>query len=356
MNIELSTGHTPCRSTKHLSNWLFFCSVLVFIMILIGAVTRLTESGLSIVEWKPVTGTIPPMAEGDWQVEFESYKQSPEFIKKNFWMSLDDFKKIYFWEWFHRLLGRLIGLAYALPFIYFLARKKIPREFRLKLLTLPLLVGAQGAMGWYMVKSGLVDQPSVSHYRLAAHLSLALLLYSLSLWFALGFLRTNDEIRDRPQDRTLYKTGCCLLGLVSLTILWGAFTAGLDAGLVYNDTFPKMGENWIPAEITNARSWLFALIETHAGVQFLHRWLAMFTILGTLFYVFNAVKVHKRREKAFKALGVMIILQLGLGLTTLFSGVALLPAVLHQAGAIIILTLLLMILHGFRQKAETQHG
>jgi cytochrome c oxidase assembly protein subunit 15 len=347
---------TPLGSDhKHLSTWLFLCCALVFLIIIVGAVTRLTESGLSIVEWKPVIGTLPPMNEADWRKEFEAYKQSPEYIKKNFWMTVEDFKKIYFWEWFHRLLGRIIGLAYALPFFYLLAKRQIPQGYTLKFLTLVLLVGFQGAMGWYMVKSGLIDQPSVSHYRLAAHLSLALLLYSLSLWTALS-LRTNKKTINRQPDKALYYSGWWLLGLIGLTILWGAFTAGLDAGLVYSDTFPKMGETWIPAEVTKGQSLAKALLETHAGVQFLHRWLAILSAMSILLYAFCAISARKRREKAFAALGVMIVLQVALGLSTLFSGVALLPAVLHQAGAIVVLTLLLMILHGLKPQAVPQHG
>lgn len=351
MNTESNAAAPPLRTRNELSAWLFFCCVLVFLMIMVGAVTRLTESGLSIVEWKPVTGAVPPLTEVDWLREFEAYKQSPEFIKKNFWMSLGDFKKIYFWEWFHRLLGRIIGLAYAAPFLYFLAKKKIPKGYRLKILALPLLVGIQGAMGWYMVKSGLIDQPSVSHFRLAAHLGLALLLYCLSLWAALS-LRESNKRSHKSSDKTLYHLGCCLLALLSVTILWGAFTAGLDAGLVYNDTFPKMGDHWIPSEVTNAQSWPLTLVESHAGVQFLHRWLAMLTALATLLYVLIAIAIHKRPDKKFAALGVMIILQIGLGLTTLFSGVALLPAILHQAGAVILLSLLIFILHSLRESPE----
>lgn len=352
MNTVSDTHDTLQTSRKHLSSWLFFCCALVFCIIIVGAVTRLTESGLSIVEWKPVIGTIPPLSASDWHREFEAYKQSPEFTKKNFWMSLDDFKKIYFWEWFHRLLGRIIGLVYALPFLYFWAKNQIPQGYKLKILALPFLVGIQGAMGWYMVKSGLVDQPAVSHYRLAAHLSLALLLYSLTFWHALSLRKTNIK----PQEKSLRIAGWSLLGLLSLTILWGAFTAGLDAGLVYNDTFPKMGERWIPTEITNAHPWPLALLETHTGVQLLHRWLAMLTAGAILSYVIYAIYGCQRREITYAGLGVMIVVQLGLGLTTLFSGVALLPAVLHQAGAIILLTFLLLILHGFRQKAETPRG
>ena len=355
--IGLSSGKSLSAQTqrKNLAKWLLICCSLVFVMITVGAITRLTESGLSIVEWKPVIGAIPPLSESAWRTEFEAYKLSPEFMKKNFWMTVDDFKTIYFWEWFHRFLGRLIGLAYALPCLYFWSKKRIPQGYRIKLPALVLLVAVQGAMGWYMVKSGLVDQPAVSHYRLAAHLGLALLLYGLSLWYALDFWRTEKENAPRP-NHTLSKFGWGTFALIATTILWGAFTAGLDAGLVYNDTFPKMGENWIPSELANSKSLIFGVLETHAGVQFLHRWLAMTTALTVILYASFAIQVAKREELVFRFLIIMVVLQLGLGLTTLFTGVAIIPAVLHQAGAVILLSLMLLSLHSLKPLAGQPRG
>lgn len=335
---KIATPHRP------LQIWLLVCCALVFLMIIVGAVTRLTESGLSIVEWKLVTGIVPPLTESAWQAEFEEYKNSPEFLKKNFWMQVEDFKNIYFWEWLHRLLGRVIGLAYALPFLFFLYRRAIPAGYPVKLFGLVLLVGAQGFMGWYMVKSGLVDQPAVSHYRLAAHLGLALLLYALTLWCALA-LAPPKNTEAPPAARTLRKLGWVGLGILIVTILWGAFTAGLDAGLVYNETFPMMGGRWVPDEVTNAEAPLLSLIETHAGVQFLHRWLAMLTAAYLLFFAFYAIFSQKRREASYALLVVTVLMQVVLGIVTLFSGVHILPAALHQTGAVLLLTVMTVILH-----------
>lgn len=319
---------------KAISSWLYACAALVFLMVIVGAITRLTESGLSITEWKPVTGALPPLNEAAWKAEFDLYKQSPQFQKENFWMELGDFKKIYFWEWFHRLLGRVIGAAYALPLLYFWVRKKIPPGYGPKFLGLLALGGLQGLMGWVMVQSGLVDHPAVSHYRLAVHLLLAFLIYAGLIAVALSL---------RPPKIHPHKIlrihAWVALGVFAITVCWGAFTAGLDAGLIYNDSFPKMGGRWIPTEATA----LLQLIENPAGVQFVHRWLAILTLLAVL-----SLWAHTfRRRNLFSALNflaVMVVVQTGLGIATLLSGVLLPLAVLHQAGALVILTLLIVTL------------
>ncbi len=323
--------------------WLFFCCFTVFVMIIVGAVTRLTESGLSMVDWKPLMGALPPMNEAQWQDKFDLYKQSPEFQKKNFWMELSDFKNIFFWEWFHRLLGRMIGVIYALPFLFFLIRGWIPKGYKLKLFGVFLLGGAQGLMGWYMVQSGLVDNPAVSHYRLAAHLSLAFLIYALMLWLGLTFRKKALGATFNP-DARIFVSGLFVLFALVLTIFWGAFTAGLDAGLVYGDSFPKMGKTWIPEEVWFHQPVWLNFFENHAGVQFVHRWLAMGTVCAVLFYCCYAMR-RGRTEFCFAALGAFVFVQLGLGIFTLFSGVSLPVAVAHQAGAVILLSLLIMCLH-----------
>ncbi len=344
----LITATDENRSTRPLYIWLFTCCALVFALIIIGAITRLTESGLSIVEWNPVMGIIPPLSAEQWQSEFDLYKQSPEFIKKNFWMTLADFKQIYFWEWFHRFFARLIGFAFAIPFIAFLVTKKIPKPFRLKLFGIFLLGAAQGFMGWYMVKSGLVDQPAVSHFRLAAHLGLALLIYSTMLWQGMTFLKMEKKPPAKPSS-ALLKQGSCVLLLVCITIVWGAFTAGLDAGLIYNDTFPHMGNAIIPSELTNSETFWLDLANSYAGVQFTHRWLAIFTTIAVLFFCLNAMIKHNRNDKIFPAIAVAVLCQLGLGIATLTSIVAIELATLHQAGAVILLTLFLIALHNLKK-------
>lgn len=321
-------------------------------MIVIGAITRLSESGLSMVEWRPLMGALPPMSEEEWTRVFELYKQSPEYIKKNFWMDIHDFKSIFFWEWFHRFLGRLIGVLYALPFLFFLIRGWIPKGYKLKLLGLFFLGGAQGFMGWYMVKSGLVDTPAVSHYRLAAHLSLALLIHALMFWLALGFRKTARHIPP-ANDKNLYAFGWAVLGCLILTIFWGAYTAGLDAGLAYSDTFPKMGEHWIPQEVWFYEPVWVNFFELDEGVQFVHRWLAITTFFAVIAFVAFA-GYKKRKEICFPLLGVMVFMQVGLGIATLFSQVHLHVAVTHQLGAVILLTLLLSCLHAVKFKPLSQ--
>jgi len=336
------------RNLKSLYIWLFFCSFTVFMMIIIGAITRLSESGLSMVEWRPLIGAIPPMNEAEWNRIFDLYKQSPEFNKENFWMELSDFKQIFFWEWFHRLLGRLIGVIYLVPFLFFLVKGWIPKGYGKALFGLFILGGAQGLMGWYMVKSGLVDVPDVSHYRLAAHLSLALVILSAMLWLGLSFWKMSIKATFKP-DTALYNHGLIVLLLLILTILWGAYTAGLDAGLVYNNSFPKMGNNWIPEEIWFYQPIWKNFFENQAGVQFTHRWFAMITALVIISFVLHA-GYKKRSEKSFVFLSVMIFAQVTLGIATLFSQVNLHIAVTHQAGAVILLSTVIFCLHASRFK------
>lgn len=308
---------------KALINWLFICAFMVFAMAVIGAITRLTESGLSIVEWKPITGTLPPLSHAEWQRVFDLYQQSPEYKAKNLGMSLDEFKNIFFWEWLHRLWGRLIGVVYALPLIYFWVRKQIPQGYKPLLLVGLVLGGLQGLMGWYMVKSGLVDRPSVSHFRLAAHLGLAFIIYAYILWLAFALKNSNTH----PLCFCLKRHGLIALFFTSVTIIWGAFVAGLDAGLVYN-TWPMMGDRWIPQELKQFSDIIFDPV----AVQFTHRCAAIITAVIVLTFAY--------RVKNF-ALGFMIFIQVGLGISTLMSHVALPLAALHQAGAFIVIGLLI---------------
>lgn len=317
-------------------------------MIIVGAITRLSESGLSMVEWRPLIGTLPPMNDAEWHRVFDLYKESPEFQKKNFWMSLADFQHIFFWEWFHRLLGRLIGMIYLLPLLFFYLKGWIPKGYKKPLLGLFLLGGAQGFMGWYMVTSGLVNEPAVSHYRLAAHLSLALLLLQSMLWLGLSLRKQAMQIVS-PPDSALYYHGLVSLCMLILTIFWGAYTAGLDAGLVYNDTFPKMGATWIPEEVWFYKPVWQNFFENHAGVQFAHRWLAIIITV-----VITSLALHaghkKRTERSFLLLAIVVFIQLSLGIMTLFSHVDLHIAATHQAGAVILLSTLIFCLHATRPK------
>ena len=331
----MSKQTSPSRENPSaIAYWLFACCGLVYAMIIVGAITRLTDSGLSMVEWRPLMGALPPMSDGEWTRVFELYKQSPEYMKQNFWMELSDFKTIFFWEWFHRLLGRTIGLVFALPLLFFWVRRIIPQGYNLKLLGVFILGGLQGLMGWYMVKSGLIDQPDVSHYRLAAHLSLAFLIMAVLVWLGLSL-----KPLERRSDKTLFAHGILTLAVFIMTMFWGAYTAGLDAGLIYNETFPKMGGTWLPDDIYQYEPFWINFFETHGGVQFTHRWLAMGTALMVLGFWGHAA-LRKNMFPALHMLAAMIFVQFGLGMATLFSKVAIPLAALHQAGAVMVLILL----------------
>ncbi len=311
------------HTTKSLTNWLFFTAFMVFAMAVIGAITRLTESGLSMVEWKPLIGAIPPLSEAEWNRVFDLYKETPEFQQKNSWMQLGDFKEIFFWEWLHRLWGRVIGLVYALPLLWFWVRGQIPQGYKGKLLFILLLGAGQGFMGWYMVMSGLVDMPSVSHFRLAAHLLLAFVIYACLLWVAFDLKNAQKISCSFCQLRH----GWVALAFVVITVIWGAFVAGLDGGLLYN-TWPKMDAHWMPPEVTG----LHAILYDPAAVQFVHRWIAVVTGLVVLAYAWRVKSA---------AIAAMIFVQIGLGIATLMTQVSIPLAAAHQAGAMIVIALLI---------------
>ncbi len=313
----------PLQKTTPLAVWLFITAFMVFGMAVIGAITRLTESGLSIAEWKPLMGAIPPLNEAEWTRVFNLYKETPEFLHKHHWMELADFKRIFFWEWLHRLWGRLIGLVFALPLTWFWIKGQIPPGYKTKFLGLLLLGGLQGFVGWFMVKSGLIDRPSVSHFRLAAHLTLALILYGFLLW-------TGFRLLQRPRIESCFcklRHGWVALGFVAVTVIWGAFTAGLDGGMVYN-TWPKMNAYWMPPEVTG----LFSVLHDPAAVQFVHRWLAVTTAVFVLWF---AARVKN------PWIAAMVFVQVGLGISTLMSQVDIHLAAAHQAGAMILIALIL---------------
>lgn len=321
----------PARPVAY---WVFTVAFLVLAMAVIGAITRLTESGLSMVEWKPLIGAIPPLSDVEWHRVFDLYRETPEFRHKNFWMEIDDFKKIFFWEWLHRLWGRLIGVAYALPLIFFWVRGMIPQGYKRHLFIGFVLGGLQGVLGWYMVKSGLVERPSVSHFRLAAHLGLAFIIFAYMIWVGLALL-------GKPVNAAsfcLRRHGWIALFFVTITIIWGAFTAGLDGGLLYNE-WPLMGGHFVPMEVVNAA----ALLNDPAGVQFVHRWLAVITMGVVLSFAWRVKN---------GPLAAMVFIQVGLGMATLLSQVHLHTAAAHQAGAFIVVGLLIAQLYALRANAR----
>lgn len=330
---------------KSVALWLFMCALFVFVTTQVGAITRLTESGLSIVEWKPVTGALPPMNGQAWQEEFARYQTSPQYQKVNAGMTLEDFKKIYFWEWLHRLLDRLLGLVYFIPFVWFWKAGKIPAHAKKPLTGIFLLGAAQGALGWIMVKSGLESRPAVSHYLLAAHLMLAVTIFCCMLRMAFIFNGHPSAVSEKLLP--LRKLVRVAVGLVATTMIWGAFTAGLRAGVLYGDTFPLMGIHLWPGEIFHLSPVLLNFLENPAAVQFTHRVLAIatFSILVIVAAKGRTIKLQPPVRQLLTALWIMACAQVGLGIGTLLTHVNIIVATLHQAGAIIILALLMALLH-----------
>ena len=317
---------------------------MIFVMALIGAITRLTESGLSITDWQPITGALPPLNDADWQKAFAGYQQTMQYKSMNSEMGIEAFKHIYFWEWVHRLWGRLIGVVFFLPLVGFFAAKKMSSKMFLRLLVIFALGGLQGFIGWFMVQGGLETRTSVSPYRLAMHLGFALLLYVLILWTALG--NRPRTVLPKPK-RGLMMHGWATLGLLCTTIVWGAFTAGLHAGFVYN-TWPLMDGGLIPPGSFDLQPVWVNFFGNTGLVQFAHRWLGPTTMLAVLGWTTrNWEKADEERRKWLGALGGMAVLQVMLGLGTLLSHVEIGAAVMHQAGAITLLTLLLIDLRRF---------
>jgi len=355
-DTDLNSPLFRADATKHraIVIWLWASAFMVFAMAIIGAITRLTESGLSMVEWRPLIGALPPLTPDEWQRVFNLYRQTPEYQLKNAGMGLDQFKTIFFWEWFHRLWGRMIGLVYGLPFIWFLIRRQIPLGFHGRLWILLALGGLQGVIGMYMVMSGLVDRPSVSHYRLALHLGMATFIFALLVHTAWQIARIGHQ----PQTtapQSLIQHGWLGLGLIALTIVWGAFVAGLDAGLFYN-TFPLMNGAWLPGEIFDVRPLWFGLVDNPALVQFTHRYLAMFTALVLAIFAARAWRtttLSPTTRLLGLSVGIMALIQTLLGIATLLSQVWIPLAALHQAGALILLALLVSFLTLAPRNAQT---
>ena len=312
--------------------WLFGMAVLVGIMVVIGGVTRLTGSGLSMVEWRPLMGILPPLSDAEWMRVFTLYQASPEFQDINTDMDLAGFKVIFFWEYVHRVWGRLLGLAFGLPLVFFWLSGRIPGGYGLPLFGLLILGGLQGVIGWWMVTSGLVDNPAVSQYRLATHLSMALIILTLLLWTALNLRYGRAKLPSGHAAATII--------LVGLTIVAGAFVAGMDAGLLYNE-YPLMGTGLVPVEYGEAG--LADPFENPASAQFHHRWVAVLAMLA----VIGLWRAAWRRGLGPVAhiMGVAVLCQFALGLTTLLLGVPVWAGALHQAGAVVLLCAVLVVTH-----------
>jgi cytochrome c oxidase assembly protein subunit 15 len=315
-----------------LSRWLLVVAGLVFLMVVVGGITRLTESGLSITEWKPISGAIPPLTHEDWQRAFDLYKQTPEYREINgpAGMDLAAFKFIFFWEWVHRLIGRLIGIAFALPLAWFAWKRAIPKGYGWRLVALLLLGASQGALGWYMVVSGLSERTDVSHFRLSAHLLLALFLFAALIWTALDFRRL--ALAGEPPAR-LTAPAISTLAILLIQLLLGAWVAGLNAGYVASG-WPLMQGRFFPEGVDWSKGVLFALTNDPFLLHFLHRWWAWVVVAALV--VFTR-KVKPRDRKASTAIHSAFGTQILLGIATVMSGMHIAPAVLHQAvGALVV--------------------
>ncbi len=332
------------KSSRAVTLWLLTCCGMIFVMALLGAVTRLTESGLSITDWNPLMGALPPLNDADWNKAFAGYQQIPQFKVLHSHMVLEEFKGIYFWEWLHRLWGRLIGFIFALPLVVFYARGQIDRKTALKLVGIFALGGLQGFIGWFMVKSGLEVRTSVSPYRLALHLGFALLVYALILWTALGTMKWNRA----AVSRNIARHGWIALSFLTVTMVWGAFVAGLHAGEAYN-TWPLMEGEVLPTGSFTILPKYLNLFENLALVQFIHRWLGPATMLVILTWVYR-LRGIKTGKGWLHALDTMAVVQVALGLGTLLTHTNIVLATLHQAGAITLLTLLLVNLYRLEVK------
>ncbi|MDQ8164457.1 MAG: COX15/CtaA family protein [Gemmatimonadota bacterium] len=339
------TDHTLDRRT--IGRWLGIWAASLFLLILIGGGTRLTESGLSITEWKPVSGVVPPFTEAAWAAEFEKYKLIPQYAQMNASMSLGEFKAIYWWEFLHRFWARFVGLIFVVPLAVRWARKRVPRDLIPRLATLGVLMGLQGAMGWYMVASGLTERVNVSQYRLAAHLSLALVIYLVTVWTADGLLNDNNESAvggERFAADGIKWRGALmrLLAMAAVTVVSGAFVAGLRAGEIYNE-FPMMGAGLVPAEYSTMTPWLKNWFENPAAAQFNHRWLAIATMLTVIIVWFRArpSAIGTMRLRLDLVLGAVAV-QVAIGITVLLLGVPVIIGIAHQAGALLVLTALVL--------------
>ncbi len=337
-------------SRKRIIIWLLCGCFFIFSMVVIGGITRLTGSGLSITEWNVVMGAIPPLNETQWNEAFEKYKEIPQFTKLNYDFSLSDFKKIFFWEYLHRLIGRTIGLIFIIPFLYFYFTKQFDKAMIRKSTFLFLLGGLQGFLGWFMVKSGLTERTSVSHYRLAIHLVAAFATFAFTLWYALELIYQNEK-RNPSLEKIYSGVLKFLFATVLLQVIYGAFVAGLHAGKFAN-TFPTMDGEWVPSGIFSFQNFAMNFFENPVTVQFIHR------VLGTIILVSITwlwIRVDKKmmthsQKKGFNVLLVAVAIQFLLGVFTLLTKVNITLASLHQIGAFFLFSSAVFLMFQFRTR------
>lgn len=345
METKIYTSKLTAVQRRRMIWWLYACCLMVVIMVTVGGITRLTDSGLSMVNWHPIHGVIPPITEEEWLEEFNAYRQSPEYIKINKGMSLSEFKRIFAWEYIHRMLGRLTGLVFFIPFCAFLLLGYIHKPLFIRLFFTFSLGGMQGLIGWYMVKSGLVDNPHVSQYRLALHLGTAFILFGLLWWTALTL--ACDRFTPHPLSAMRYFS-FAVTSLLFIQIISGAFVAGLNAGLVYN-SFPKMGDYWLPPELTYMQPLWQNITDNPVTVQFIHRVMALITTLTISSYCFMIWRYKDHFSAKTTIITVLffitLLIQISLGISTLLYHVPVTLASLHQLTALVLLGISLFLGH-----------
>lgn len=337
--------------------WLNVVCVLILLMVCVGGITRLTGAGLSMTDWKPILGSVPPLNHEDWLERFAQYQATPQYRLLNEEMTLPGFKFIFFWEYIHRLLGRVVGVVFAVPFLIFLFQRRIWGAHAAKLAMGFLLGGAQGVLGWYMVRSGLVDQPYVSHLRLAAHLGLALFLFGFLLWVRLDLNPRRPPLTGVPRFPALRIGALVFLGVFVIQVLYGAFVAGLKAGYAFN-TFPKMLGHWIPPGLWEMESAVANLLHNPTLVQFLHRTLGWILFAIAVAIALLALSVWVPRQTRMLAFGMagFTLLQFILGVLTLVLAVPLGMAVMHQFTACVLLGILVWLLHDLAELCSIKHS
>ena len=333
----------PNRNPRHVAAWLLVVCALIYCVIAIGGYTRLTESGLSIVAWEPISGVIPPLSLEQWTSEFEHYQQFPEFKVVNQDMQLAEFKRIYWIEYAHRLAARLVALVFLVPFVFFLVRGYLSKQLTARLVAVFVLGGFQGLLGWYMVASGLIDNPAVSQYRLTAHLSLAVILLGYVLWLAVSLIPIQQKIS--AADRSYFRTTAVIcIVLVGLMQVSGGFMAGTHAGFVIN-TFPDMNGEFIPTMIGSLEPFWRNLFENVVTIQFFHRWLAVVSVIAVaVLWIGRFRTALPLLKRLADLLMVIVLLQFTMGVSTLLSQVHLPVALIHQSGFVVLLTVLIVTL------------